>query len=103
MSMDIKNLTQSQPRTANEGRGVAESGTVRTGSAAKANESGSSGDRVTLTDTARRLSDLTRTVSEQPAVDQKRVDEIRAAIQQGRYEVNSERIADRLIAMERGN
>lgn len=102
MTMEIKNLTQSQPRTANEGRNVAESGNVRHGAGALAKDGGTGGDRVTLTETAVRLSELTRTVSEQPAVDQARVAEIRAAIQEGRYEVNAERIAERLIAMERG-
>lgn len=103
MSMDIKNLTQTPPRTTGEGRGVAENTAVRSGVAAPGKDGGGSGDRVTLTDTARRLSDLTRTVSEQPAVDRNRVDEIRQAIQEGRYEVNPQRIADRLIAMEKGS
>jgi len=100
MSMDIKNLTQAQARAANEGRSVAENRATR-GSDGDANRRETSGgDQVTLTDTARRLSDLTQTVSGQPAVDRGRVDEIRLAIQEGRYEVNAERVADRLLQNE---
>jgi negative regulator of flagellin synthesis FlgM len=102
MSMDIKNLTQTQPRTAGEGRSVAENAGVRTGGAAPGKDGGGGGDRVTLTDTARRLSELTSTVSEQPAVDTQRVEQIRQAIQDGSYRVNPERIAERLIEMEKG-
>jgi negative regulator of flagellin synthesis FlgM len=101
MSMDIKNLTQTQPRTAGEGRGVAENTGARTGGAVPGKDGGGGGDRVTLTDTARRLSELTSTVSAQPAVDSNRVEQIRQAIQDGSYQVNPERIADRLIAMEK--
>ncbi|MGM0813704.1 MAG: flagellar biosynthesis anti-sigma factor FlgM [Pseudomonadota bacterium] len=102
MTIDIKNnLTPTQPRTTGEGRSVAENAGVRSGGAEPGRDEGGSGDRVTLTDTARRLSDLTRSVSEQPAVDTQRVEQIRAAIDQGRYEINAERIADRLIAMEK--
>ena len=102
MSMDIKNLTQTQPRTAGEGRSVSENTALRTGSTPGGKGSGSGGDRLTLSETATRLSDLTRTVSEQPVVDSKRVEQIRQAIQDGSYQVNPERIADRLIAMEKG-
>jgi len=101
MSMDIKNLTQTQPRTTGEGRGVAETSTVRSGGNPGGKESGSGGDRVTLSETATRLSDLTRTVSEQPVVDSNRVEQIRMAIQDGSYQVNPQRIADRLSAMEK--
>jgi negative regulator of flagellin synthesis FlgM len=99
MSIDIKNLTQAQARPASDGR-VAENAGVRGRQEPQGQESGGGGDRVTLTDTARRLSDLASTVSGQPPVDRKRVDEIRAAIQDGSYEVKPERIAERLLTME---
>ena len=101
MSMEIKNLTQAQPRTTGEGRSVAENSAVRSGGSPGGKESGSGGDRFTLSETATRLSDLTRTVSEQPVVDSKRVAEIRQAIQDGSYKVDSGRIAANWIAMEK--
>ncbi len=101
--MDIKHLTQNQtqPRTAGEGRGVGENTLVRAGGATGGTAGGVGGDRVTLSEAATRLSDVVRTVSEQPVVDNARVEQIREAIREGRYEVNPERIGDRLIAMEK--
>lgn len=102
MTMDIKNnLIPTQPRTTGEGRSVAENAGVRGGGAEGGRDQGGSGDRVTLSNTANQLSDLTRSVSEQPAVDTQRVEQIRNSIKQGTYEINAERIADRLINMER--
>ena len=99
MSIDIKNLSQAQARVANEGRGIA--GNRGAGSDAPAGRTAQSGgDQVTLTDTARRLSDLTQTVGSQPTVDRARVDEIRTAIQEGRYQVNAEQVSERLLRTE---
>jgi len=96
---EIKNSTP-QPRTAVEGRGTAENSAVPSGGTSGGKHSGSGGDRVTLSETATRLSDLTTTVSGQPVVDSNRVEQIREAIQDGSYQVNPQRIADRLSAME---
>jgi len=97
---EIKNSTP-QPRTAVEGRGTAENTTVPSGGTSGGKESGSGGDRVTLSATATRLSDLTTTVSGQPVVDSNRVEQIRKAIQDGSYKVDAQLIADRLSAMEK--
>lgn len=99
--MDIKNVTQAQARNANEGRAVAENAGARSPGAKSDRQAGAGGDQVTLTDTARRLSDLTQTVNAQPVVDTDRVAEIRAAIQEGRYEVDAGRVAERLLQTER--
>ena len=52
------------------------------------------------TDTASRLAALEQTVRELPAIDQARVDELRSAIEQGRYVVRPENVATRLLQME---
>lgn len=98
MSIDIKNLSQSQPRVGGDGRPVNESRGPRGGEPGA--RGGSTGDQVTLTDTARRLSEVVQTASAQPAVDSARVEEIRQAIREGRYEVNPERIAEKLMKTE---
>jgi negative regulator of flagellin synthesis FlgM len=100
MSIDIKNLSQSQPRPTGDGRGVGDTRGARgTESESRAGHR-DSGDQVTLTETARRLSDVVQTASAQPAVDSQRVEEIRRAIQEGRYEVNAERVAEKLMKTE---
>lgn len=101
MSIDIKNLSQTQPRASGDGRAVSDGRGTRGGDAGAATAtSRSTGDQVTLTDTARRLSDLTQTASAQPAVDSQRVSEIRQAIADGSYQVNAERVADKLMQTE---
>lgn len=99
MSIDIKNLSQSQPRGAGDGASVGETRGNRAPQG-EARPGAGGGDQVTLTDTARRLSDVVRTASAQPAVDKERVEQIRQAIQEGRYEVNSQRIAEKLMNTE---
>jgi negative regulator of flagellin synthesis FlgM len=99
MSIDIKNLSQTQPRGAGEGRGVNDTRGTRTEGEPRPGQ-GPGDDHVTLTDTARRLSEVVQTATAQPAVDRNRVEEIRQAIQEGRYEINPERIAEKLMKTE---
>lgn len=99
MSIDIKNLSQTQPRGAGEGHGVNESRGPRAEGEARPGQ-GARDDQVTLTETARRLSEVVQTASAQPTVDRNRVEEIRQAIQEGRYEVNPVRIAEKLMKTE---
>ena len=57
-------------------------------------------DSVSLTDTAARLQKLESTIAELPVVDAQRVDSIRSAIAKGDYQVNPERIADKLLDLD---
>ena len=61
------------------------------------------GDTVTITDTAARLSRLESTLAQVPVVDTQRVESIQRALANGTYEINPERIADKLLAMESYN
>lgn len=65
-------------------------------------ETGSSAavDSVSLTDTAARLQKLESSIAELPVVDAERVERIRNAIASGEYEVNPERIADKLLDLD---
>lgn len=100
MSIDIKNLSQTQPRATGDGRTVSDNRGPRGGESQDRPATGAGSDQVTLTDTARRLSDLTQTASAQPAVDAERVSQIRQAIAEGSYQVNAERVADKLLQAE---
>lgn len=55
---------------------------------------------VQITDQARRLAALERAVNDAPVVNEARVAAVRQAIEEGRYEVVPERIADKLLRME---
>lgn len=56
------------------------------------------GDRLDITDASNALRGLS---AEGPAVDEGRVESIKTAIREGRYPIDAERIAERLIEFER--
>jgi negative regulator of flagellin synthesis FlgM len=58
-------------------------------------------DSVSLTDTATRLQHLDELLANAPEIDRARVDELRQAIADGRYKVDTVHVADKLIALER--
>jgi len=57
-------------------------------------------DSVSLTDTAARLRSLEASLAEMPEVDNERVAAIQQAIEDGSYQVNAERIADKILNFE---
>lgn len=62
--------------------------------------SDSSEDKVSLTDTATLMQGLQQQVSEAPVVDSEKVEAIRAAIAEGNYPVDSEKLAQKMIDLE---
>lgn len=58
-------------------------------------------DTVRLTGDAMQMQELERSLAKTAAVDVKRVDEVRRAIAEGRYQVDPERIAAKLLQSER--
>ncbi len=66
----------------------------------KAVSSVSSGDKITLTDTAAKLKALEMDLAQQPSVDKNKVNDMKNVIQSGNYKMNPERIADKMINFE---
>ncbi len=64
-------------------------------------ESVQAGDSLRLTGEATSLQALQRELSTAPAVDATRVAEIRQALESGTYKVDPERIAERMLDMDR--
>ena len=58
-------------------------------------------DSVNITDSARRLFALAQAVQDAPEVDTQRVAALQQAIVSGQYTINPDRVADRLLQMER--
>lgn len=89
----------SGPGSVSTGRAV-----KRTGDAGKSSASGSagasSGDSH-ITDSARKLAELEQVVQALPAVDNSRVAEVSNSIQNGTYQINPERIADKLLQSDK--
>jgi negative regulator of flagellin synthesis FlgM len=69
-------------------------------SASKSAEASKAATPVRITDQARQLAALERAVQDTPVVNEARVAAIRLAVEEGRYEVVPERIADKLLRME---
>jgi len=68
---------------------------------ASLNTSKDDAQSVQITGAARRLADLDQKVRSLPDVNEERVSQLRAAIEQGSYQVRPQHIADKLISLER--
>ena len=80
---------------------AAERGTARADNTERtAEDARSKADRAEVTESGRRISDAVRALENVPAVDEARVEALREQIESGRFEVDAERVADRLISFE---
>jgi len=58
------------------------------------------GDRVTLTNTASRLKNIEQQLNSSSSIDNARVAEVQSAISNGDYNVDADRVADKMLAFE---
>jgi negative regulator of flagellin synthesis FlgM len=92
-----KDLAQSQIQNAGKGRETANARPATDSRVTQEQNPGAStADRVDLSDTALKLSQLDTV----PADNSGRIAELKAAIENGSYEINPSRIADKLIEIE---
>jgi negative regulator of flagellin synthesis FlgM len=70
------------------------------GGAAGSSESAAPNSPVRITDQARQLAALEQAVQGLPIMNEARVAEIRLAIEEGRYEIAPDRIAEKLLRMD---
>ena len=82
-----------------QGGSVSESGQARTGKAgaSQAQPGSSGGPRVELSPLGSQLAGIEASLANVPVVDTQRVEEIKQAISEGRFRVNPDVIADRLL------
>jgi negative regulator of flagellin synthesis FlgM len=88
---------QNRPVQVGADKSVSRARDAATGSAEAAASAG--GNAVQITDTARQLAALEQAVKALPIVNEARVAEVRQAIEEGRYHVAPERIAEKLLRM----
>ncbi len=81
--------------------------TVDDASSAKANSTaaaaagnGNTTDQVDLTSSAQKIDQVISSLSAEPIADRQKIDEIKSALAEGRYEINSAAIADKLIEID---
>jgi negative regulator of flagellin synthesis FlgM len=102
MTIEINNLPPVNPGSAETGNssGVKRNDPQAGGGAGPGAPAGGA-DQVSLTPTARILRDLETRIADLPEVDRDRVRDIKEAIASGRYEIDADRVAARLMDMER--
>ena len=59
-------------------------------------------DHVTLTDSARSLQKIEEAIAKAPVVDTAKVATVKQAVSSGTYQIDSGRVADKLLQFERG-
>jgi negative regulator of flagellin synthesis FlgM len=89
---------QNRPVQVGADKSVSRARDASTGTA-EAASSGNDSNPVQITGTARQLAALEQAVKAMPIVDEARVAEVRQAIEEGRYHVAPERIAEKLLRM----
>ena len=100
MSSKIGGVDGNSPSTAiGAGRVVQRPQDAATGGTQNSNSSG--GSSVQITGTARQLASLEQAVRDLPAVNDTKVAQISAAIEQGTYNVDARGIANKLVQMEK--
>lgn len=98
MSNKINSIDNNRAAPIGAGRAVER---VRDATSAARDPASAESTGVDITGTARHLAQLEQTLASQPAVDEARVAQVRAALEQGAYKVSPERIADGLVQIER--
>jgi len=64
------------------------------------NAGSNSADKVSLTSTAARLKDIEQRLASQTPVDNNRVNQVKSAINNGEYNVDADRVANKMIDFE---
>ena len=72
------------------------------GEAAASVSSSQSGDHVTLTDSARSLQKIEEAVAKTPVVNKEKVAAVKQAVSSGKYQIDANRVAGKLLKFERG-
>lgn len=99
MPIEINGLPPSQVKNTGEGQ------TARVGRDEPTRERAENGrpassDTVSLTDVAGRLKHLEASLADQPVVDSQRVEALRKALAEGQYQIDDQRVAEKLLALE---
>lgn len=64
------------------------------------NSSSSGADSVKISQQARQINDLQQAIAQAPDIDTKKVEEIRQSLENGQYEMNSSKIAQKILEMD---
>ena len=95
----IRNINSNNQVTGSGSKPIAKS-SDEAGAQKATSATSSAVDQVDLTNSAKKVDQVISSLSAEPIVDRQKVDEIKSALAEGRYEVNSAAIADKLIEID---
>lgn len=98
MSNDINGVGNGSPPRLGQGTKVT---STETEQSRRQTTSGAPGEKVSLTDTMTRLRAIVDSLDETSIVDAGRVDALRDALARGEYRIDDNRVAQKLLALER--
>lgn len=101
MAIEFDKSRPTLPTAASTAKPGAPGSEPKPGSQATTEGGVAAGDAVTLTGVSSRIRDLIAEAGREVPLDQHRIAELRAAIADGRYEVDSTRLAHKLMQTER--
>lgn len=103
MPIDINNISNNSTQTkrASDNKHVKVVSDDSSNSAPRSDKSSAAQDSVSLTGSAVRIQALEELVARLPIVDTQKVEEIRNSISNGNFEFNSDRIAEKMIQLEK--
>lgn len=99
MSIDITGLPNN--KTTNERSSAVKKDSANSEASKTERADVSTADTVSLTGTAEKLRKLEAALSELPVADEERIEGIRRAVANGTYEIDAQRIADKMLDFER--
>ncbi|MDH5184554.1 MAG: flagellar biosynthesis anti-sigma factor FlgM [Gammaproteobacteria bacterium] len=99
MSIDITGLPNN--KTTNERSSAVKKDSANSAASNTEKSETTSADTVSLTGTAEKLRKLEAALSELPVADEDRIEGIKRAVANGTYEIDAQRIADKMLDFER--
>lgn len=103
MTIEINNVSNSSSQVTELGaqqRGTAHAPTDKA-AADKTSGQGPGADQVSLTPTAQQLRNIEQQIADQPVVDTQKVNAVKDALATGSFEINSDRIAGKMMSLEK--
>lgn len=100
MTNDISGINSSRPQQTTTQRSNAQSGQTNNANATEATRPTDTADKVSLTNTAEKLKALEKQLSQEPPVNEQKIAQVRAALENGDYQLDPEKIAEKILNFE---